>query len=70
VPFFADRVQEGDKQTGLGRTRWCPVLLIADEKADMATSTRMSLSRLHALSRQTGLGGGVAESRVFVICKP
>jgi hypothetical protein len=42
VPFFADRVQEGDKQTGLGRTWSCPVLLIADEKADMATSTRMT----------------------------
>ena len=38
--LFADRTQEGDEQTGLGRTRQYPVLWIADERADKAESTR------------------------------
>ena len=46
VPFFADRVQEGDKQTGLGRTWSCPVLLIADEKADNIDAYDPERSRL------------------------
>jgi hypothetical protein len=39
---FADRAQEDDKQTGLGRTWQCPVLWIADERPDIAMSTRMT----------------------------
>lgn len=34
-PLFADRTQEGDTHTGLGPTWQCPVLGIADERADM-----------------------------------
>jgi hypothetical protein len=41
---FADRAQEDDKQTGLGQTWQCPVLWIADDRSDMATSTRMAQS--------------------------
>jgi hypothetical protein len=40
----ADRTQEDDEETGVGRTWQCPLLWIADESADMAISTRMTLS--------------------------
>jgi hypothetical protein len=43
-PLFAERAQEGDERTGLGRTWSRPVLWTADESADMAISTRMTRS--------------------------
>jgi hypothetical protein len=41
----ADRAQEDDEETGVGRTWQCPLLWIADESADMAISTRMTPRR-------------------------
>ena len=51
-PLFADPTQDGDKQTGLRRTLECPISGIADERADMAISTRLTHTGKRAAGAQ------------------
>ena len=46
--LFAERAQEGRMQTGLSWAENCLVSWIADDRADVAISTRMTHSRLAA----------------------